>query len=98
MSEIPFINRRNITDSCISNYAVAAQWLSTYRVSNNPRHLDTAYTCYAIADDLYGQSFDKYLDRDETLMQRIRSESRKRVTESFAALASMSYARVIESI
>ncbi|WP_146101638.1 hypothetical protein [Rhodopila globiformis] len=82
-----FMNGRAITYNCIRNYVVAEQWLSTYRISNNPRHLETACACYAIADDLYSQSFDHVQERDEALMLRIRTESRKLINESLAALA-----------
>jgi hypothetical protein len=64
--------------------------LATYQISTNPRHLATARICYAIADELYSQSFDRYLDRDEELMQRICSESRKHASETFATFAAAS--------
>ena len=70
----------------IRNYNIAEQWLSTYRMSNNPRHLETARICFVIADELYRKSVDENRDDDQTVMQRIRLERRKRVIESFAAL------------
>ena len=81
-----FVYRRDITEGCILNYAVAGQWLSTYRITHNPRHLDTARICYVIADELYSQSVDEAFDGDKALMQQIRFESRKQVIEAFAAL------------
>ena len=47
------------SDDCARSYIVAEQWLSTYRVSNNPRHLEAARICYAIADGLYSKFFGK---------------------------------------
>src|SRR5690242_11974704 len=70
----------------IRSYNIAEQWLSTYRMSNNPRHLETARICFVIADELYGKSVDENRDDDQAVMQRIRLERRKRVIESFAAL------------
>jgi hypothetical protein len=72
--------------ACANSYNIAEQWLSTYRMSNNPRHLETARICFVIADELYSKSFDKILGWDETARQRIRLESRGRVIELFAAL------------
>jgi hypothetical protein len=85
-----FINRHSTAEDCARNYVVAEQWLATYQMSNNPRHLDTAHTCYAMANELYSQSFDQYLDRDDAPMQRICSQSRKRVSETFATFAAAS--------
>ena len=90
MPELSFTSRPRTIDGCECNYTVAEQWLATYLISSNPRHLDTAYTCYAIANELYSQSFDQYLDRDDAPMQRICSQSRKRVSETFATFAAAS--------
>jgi hypothetical protein len=79
--------RRCITArNCIRNYDVAEQWLSTYRMSNDPRHLQTARICFVIADGLYEKSADENLDSNQVAMQQVRHETRQRVTEAFAAL------------
>jgi hypothetical protein len=85
-----FTRRQITTEGCERNYAIAEQWLATYLISSNPRHLDTAHTCYAIANELYSQSFDQYLDRDDAPMRRSCSQSRKRVSETFATCAAAS--------
>jgi hypothetical protein len=91
MSIISHIGRRRATRDCARSYDVAEQWLATYRVSHNPRHLDTARICFVIADELYSQSVDKAWDGDKALMQQIRSQNRKQVIEAFAALGHAPY-------
>src|SRR3954468_21931833 len=43
-----------------------------------------------MANELYSQSFDQYLDRDDAPMRRSCSQSRKRVSETFATCAAAS--------
>jgi hypothetical protein len=85
-----FTSRQRTIVGCERNYTIAEQWLATYLISSDPRHLDTAHICYAIANELYSQSFDRYLDRDEELTQRSCSERRKHASEAFTAFAAAS--------
>jgi hypothetical protein len=84
MSTTSLTGRRNATKDCECSYNIAEQWLATYKVSHNPRHLDTARICYLIADELYRNGGDH--NHNQALMQQIRAESRKRAIEAFAAL------------